>query len=78
MLCLRLMYDKLFLRVVVSLVVLHLVAAVASVMMEATVKALETKVAQLEANLAKKGKTTSSSPGSASSRIVLADHSLCI
>ena len=46
MLWLRLMYDKLFLRLAVSLVVLHLVAAVGSVMMEATVKALETKVAQ--------------------------------
>ena len=45
MLCLKLMYDKLFLRLVVSLVVLHLVAVVGSVMMEATVKALETKVA---------------------------------
>ena len=61
-----------------SLVVLHLVAAVGSVMMEATVKALETKVAQLEANLAKKGETASSFPGSASSPIVLADHSLGI
>ena len=78
MLCLRLMYDKLFVRLVVSLVVLHLVAAVGSVMMEATVKALETKVAQLEGNLAKKGETASSSPGSASSPIVLADHCLRI
>ena len=74
MLCLRLMYDKLFVRLVVSLVVLHLVAAVGSVMMEATVKALETKVA----HLAKKGETASSSPGSARSPIVLADHSLRI
>ena len=78
MLCLKLMYDKLFLRLVVSLVVLHLVAVVGSVMMEATVKALETKVAQLEANLAKKGETASSSRGSASSPIVLADHFLRI
>ena len=46
------MTDKVFLRIVVSFLVLHLVAAVGLFIMEATVKALETKVAQLEANLA--------------------------
>ena len=70
------MTDKVFLRIVVSFLVLHLVAAVGSLIMEATVKALETKVAQLEANLAKTGETASGSHGSASSSIVLADHSL--
>ena len=40
------MTDKAFLRIVVSFVVLHLVAAVGLLIMEATVKALETKVAQ--------------------------------
>ena len=44
------MTDEAFLRIAVSLVVLHLVAAVGLLIMEATVKALETKVAQLEAN----------------------------
>jgi len=72
------MTDKVFLRIVVSFLVLRLVAAVGSLIMEATVKALKTKVAQLEANLAKKSETASSSPGSTSSSIVLADHSLRI
>ena len=72
------MTDKVFWRTVVSFLELHLVAAVGSLIMEATVKALETKVAQLEANLAKKSETASSSHGSTSSSIVLADHSLRI
>ena len=72
------MTDKVFLRIVVSFFVLHLVASVGWLIMEATVKALETKVAQLEANLAKKSETASSSHGATSSSIVLADHSLCI
>lgn len=72
------MTDKAFLRIVVSFVVLHLVAAVGLLIMEATVKALETKVAQLEANLGKKSETASSSHGATSSSIVLADHSLRI
>ena len=64
-----------------SLVVLHLVAAVEILIMEETVKALETKVAQLEASLAKKGETASgsSSHSSASSSSALApDHPLRI
>ena len=62
-----------------SLVVLHLVAAMADLIMEETVKALQTKVAQLEANLAKKGATTSSSHSSASSSMALTpDHCLRI
>ena len=64
------MNDKLVLRIVLSLLVLHLVAAVGSLIMEATLKALETKVGQWEANLAKEGETASSSHGSASSLIV--------
>lgn len=72
------MTDKAFLRIVVSFVVLHLVAAVGLLIMEATVKALETKVAQLEANLGKKSETVSSSHGATSSSIALADHSLRI
>ena len=73
------MTDKVFLRIVVSFLELHLVAAVGSLIMEATVKALETKVAQLEAaNLGKKRETASSSHGSMSSSIVLADHTLRI
>ena len=71
------MTDKAFLRIV-SFLVLHLVAAVGLLIMEATVKALETKVAQLEANLGKKNETASSSHGATSSSIVLADHSLRI
>ena len=70
------MTDKAFLRIVVSFLVLHLVAAVGLLIMEATVKALETKVAQLEANLGKKNETASSSHGATSSSIVLVDHSL--
>ena len=46
--------------------------------MKETLKALETKVAQLEANLGKKSETASSLYGSTSSSIVLADHSLRI
>ena len=61
-----------------SFVVLHLVAAVGLLIVEATVKALEMKVAQLEANLAKKGETASSSHTSTSPSMVLADHSLHI
>lgn len=57
---------------------LHLVAAVGLLIMEATVKALETKVAQLEASLGKKSETASSSHGAMSSSIALADHSLRI
>jgi len=72
------MTDKVFLRIVVSFLVLHLVAAVGWLIMEATVKALETKVAQLEANLAKKSETASSLHGATSSSIVLADHFLRI
>ena len=72
------MTDKVFWRTVVSFLVLHLVTAVGSLIMEATVKALETKVAQLETNLAKKSETASSSHGSTSSSIVLADHFLRI
>ena len=72
------MIDKVFLRIVVSFLVLHLVAAVGSLIMEATVKALETKVAQFEANLGKKSETVSSLHGTTSSSIVLADHSLRI
>ena len=44
-----------------SLVVLHLVAAVGYLTMEETVKALEAKVAKLEANLAKKSETNTAS-----------------
>ena len=77
-LCSCLMTDKAFLRIVVSFLVLHLVAAVGLLIMEATVKALETKVAQLEASLGKKNETASSSHGATSSSIVLADHSLRI
>ena len=76
--CSCLMTDKAFLRIVVSFVVLNLVAAVGSLIMEATVKALEAKVAQLEANLGKKSETASSSHGATSSLIALADHSLRI
>ena len=72
------MTDKAFLRIVVSFVVLHLVAVVGLLIMEATVKALETKVAQLEANLGKKSETASSWHGAMSSSIALADHSLRI
>ena len=62
-----------------SLVVLHLVAAVGYLVMEETVKALEAKVAKLEANLAKKSETNAaSSHSSAGSSIALADHSLRI
>ena len=64
-----------------SLVVLHLVAAVEILIMEETVKALETKVAQLEVSLAKKGETASgsSSHSFASSSCALApDHPLRI
>ena len=68
-----------FRSLVVSLVVLHLVAAVGYLTMKETVKALEAKVAKLEANLAKKSETnTVSSHSSASSSIALADHSLRI
>ena len=38
------MIDKAFLRIVVSFLVLHLVEAVRSLIMEAALKALETKV----------------------------------
>ena len=72
------MTDKVFWRTVVCFLVLHLVAVVGSLIMEATVKALETKVAQLEANLGEKSETASSSHGSTSSSIVLADHSIRI
>ena len=72
------MADKAFLRIVVSFLMLHLVAAVGSLIMEATVKALETKLAQLEEYLGKKSETASSSHGATSSSMVLADHSLRI
>lgn len=62
-----------------SLVVLHLVAAVGFLIMEETVKALEAKVAKLEASLVKKGETNvASSHSSMSSLIALADQSLRI
>ena len=68
-----------FRKLVVSLVVLHLVAAVEHLVMEETVKALEAKVAKLEANLAKKSETNAASSHSpAGSSIALADHSLRI
>ena len=55
-----------------SLVVLHLVAAVGYLVMEETVKALEAKVAKLGANLAKKSETNAaSSHSSAGSSIAL-------
>ena len=72
------MTDKVFFRIVVSFLVSHLVAAVGSLITEGTMKALETKVAQLEANLGKKSETASSSHGATSSSIVLADLSLRI
>ena len=68
-----------FRKLVVSLVVLHLVAAVGYLVTEETVKALEAKVAKLEANLAKKSETNAaSSHSSAGSSIALADYSLRI
>lgn len=61
-----------------SLVALHLVAAVAFLIVGQTVKAFETKVAPLEATLRKKDETVSSSHSSARSSIALVDHSLRI
>ena len=55
-----------------------MVAAVGLLIMEATVTALETRVAQLEANFGKKSETASISHGATSSSIALADHSLRI
>lgn len=64
-----------------SLVVLKLVVAVGFLTMRGTLKALEAKVAKLEADLAEKCETNAAAASShspASSRTVLADLSLDI